>query len=95
MLADVFENFRNMSLEIYKLDPANDLPVLLEIMNIEKVENLVANWHHKTEYIIHIKNLKQALNHGLVLKRIHRGMKFNQKAWLKWYIDMNTELRKK
>ena len=32
-----------MSLEIYKLDPANDLPVLLEIMNIEKVENLVAN----------------------------------------------------
>ena len=79
MLADVFENFRNMSLEIYKLDPANDLPVLLEIMNIEKVKNLVV----KTEYIIHIKNLKQALNHGLVLKRIHRGMKLNQKAWLK------------
>ena len=79
MLADVFENFRNMSLEIYKIDPANDLPVLLEIMNIEKVENLVANWHHKTEYIIHIKNLKQALNHGLVLKRIHRGIKFKKK----------------
>ena len=79
MLADVFENFRNMSLEIYKLDPANDLPVLLEIMNIEKVKNLVV----KTEYIIHIKNLKQALNHGLVLKKIHRGMKLNQKAWLK------------
>ena len=79
MLADVFENFRNMSLEIYKLDPSNDLPVLLETMNIEKVANLVANWHHKTEYIIHIKNLKQALNHGLVLKRIHRGIKFKKK----------------
>ena len=75
MLADVFENFRNMSLEIYKIDPANDLPVLLEIMNIEKVKNLVV----KTEYIIHIKNLKQALNHGLVLKRIHRGIKFKKK----------------
>ena len=74
MLADVFENFRNMSLEIYKIDPANDLPVLLEIMNIEKVENLVANWHHKTEYIIHIKNLKQTLNHGLFWKGYIEGL---------------------
>ena len=40
------------------------------------------------------KNLKQALNHGLILKRVHRVIQFNQKAWLKPYIDMNTELRK-
>ena len=38
-------------------------------MKIEKVEKLVANLHDKTEYVIHIRNLKQALNHGLVLKK--------------------------
>ena len=44
---------------------------------------------------MHIRNLKQALNHGLVLKKVHRVMKFNQNAWLKPYIDMNTDPRKK
>ena len=64
-------------------------------MKIEKSEKLVANLHDKTEYVIHIRNLKQALNHRLVLKNVHRVMKFNQNAWLKPYIDMNTDLRKK
>ena len=73
----------------------NDLPFLPERMKIEKVEKLVANLHDKTEYVIHIRNLKQALNHGLVLKKVHRVIKFNQNAWLKPYIDMNTDLRKK
>ena len=41
-------------------------------MKIEKVEKLVANLHDKTEYVIHIRNLKQALNHGLILKKVHR-----------------------
>ena len=64
-------------------------------MKIEKVEKLVANLHDKTEYVIHIRNLKQALNHGLVLKKVHRVIKFNQNAWLKPYIDMSADLRKK
>ena len=50
--------------------------------------------HNKKKYIVHIKSLKQALNHGLKLKRVHRIIEFNQKAWLKPYINMNTELRK-
>ena len=49
----------------------------------------------KTEYVIYIRNLKQALNHGLILKNVHRVLKFNQKAWLKRCIDMNTNLRRK
>ena len=58
----------------------NDLPFLHETMKIEKVEKLVANLHDKTEYVIHIRNLKQALHHGLVLKKVHRVIKFNQNA---------------
>ena len=46
------------------------------------------------KYVAHINTLKQALNHGLKLKKIHRGIEFSQKEWLKPYIDMNTELRK-
>ena len=49
----------------------------------------------KKEYVIHIKKLKQALNHGLVLKKVCSVIKVNKKAWLKPYIEMNTELRKK
>ena len=56
---------------------------------------LVANLHDKTEYVICIKNLKQALNQGLVSQKVHRKIKFNQNAWLKPYIDMNTDLSKK
>ena len=42
----------------------------------------------------HIRALKQALNHGLILNEVHRVIQFNQEAWLKPYIDMNTKLRK-
>ena len=64
-------------------------------MKIEKIEKLVADLHNNKEYVIQIRNLKQALNNGLVLKKVHRVIKFNQNAWLKPYIDMNTDLRKK
>ena len=45
--------------------------------------------------MLYTRNLKQTLSHGLVLKKVHRIIKFNEKGWLKPYIDMNTELRKK
>ena len=65
-------------------------------MKIEKTEKLVANLHDKTKYIAQIRNLKQALNHELVLKKkIHRVIKFSQNALLSSYIDMYTDLRKK
>ena len=51
--------------------------------------------HNKKEYVLHIRNLNQALNHRLVLKKVHRVIHLNQKAWIKLYIDVNTELRKK
>ena len=67
----------------------NDLLFFLERMKIEKVvKKLVTDLHDKTEYVIHVRNLKQALNHGLVLRKVHREIKFNQNALLKPYIDM-------
>ena len=60
----------------------NDLPFLPDRMKIEKVKNMLSTCMIK-EYVIHIRSLKQALNHGLVLKKLHRVIKFNQEAWLK------------
>ena len=64
-------------------------------MRIEKVEKLVTNLYDKTEYVIHLRNLKQALNYGIELKKVHRMIKFNQSVWLKLYIDINTNLRQR
>ena len=47
----------------------NDLSFLLERTKIEKGEMPVADLHEKTEYVIHIRNSKQALNHELVLEK--------------------------
>ena len=60
----------------------------------EKVEKLVANLHNNTEYVIRIRKLKQALNHWLGLKTLHKIIKLNKNAWLKPCIDINTDLKK-
>ena len=56
----------------------NDLPFLPERMKTENVRNFVANLHDKTEYVIHIRNLNKALIHGLILRKVHRAISFNQ-----------------
>ena len=65
------------------------MPFLLERKKIEKVEKLAVDLHNKTEYVIHKRNLKEALNNRLVFKKVHRVIKFNQNSWLKPYTDMN------
>ena len=55
----------------------NDLQLLPAERKIEKVKKHLVNLHDKTEYVISIRNLKQALNHRLVLKKVHRVIKFN------------------
>ena len=75
-------------------DLHSGLPFLSERMEINKCKKLICNLSNKKKYAIHVNSLKQALNHGLKLKKIHRVIEFNQKEWLKPYIDMNTELRK-
>ena len=73
----------------------SDMSSLPERMKIDKTQKLMCNLHDKKKYVVHISILKQALDHGLKLKKVHRVIEFNQEAWLKKYIDMNTELRKK
>ena len=56
-----------------------------KIKTEKKIEKLAVTFYDKKGLVLHIRNLKQALNLGLVLQK---------KAWLKIYMDMNTELRK-
>ena len=59
------------------------------------MKKLICSIEDKEKYVIHIRALKLALNHGLKLKQVHKAIKCKQKVWLKPYSDMNTELRKK
>ena len=68
-------------------------PFLPERIKVKKFHNFVCNLYNKDNYVAHTRTLKQALNYGLILKKVHRAINFNQKAWLKPYIDMNTKLR--
>ena len=63
-------------------------------MKINNCTKLVCNVQDKENYPVHILALKQALNHGLKLTKVHSVIEFRQEYWLKPYIDMNTELRK-
>ena len=60
-------------------------------MKIEKFEKVVANLRDEKECVIYIKDLKQALNHGLVMKKV--SLNSIKKSWLKPYTDMKIELR--
>ena len=59
-----------------------------------KCTKLFCTVQDKENYVVHLRALKQALNYGLILKKVHGISEFRQEAWLKPYIDMNTELRK-
>ena len=72
----------------------SDLPFLPERVKVGNCTRLVCNLQDKEDYPVHILALKQALNHGLKLSKVHSVIEFTQKDWLKKYIDMNTELRK-
>ena len=73
----------------------SDLPFLPERMAINNTKKLVCNLNDKKNYVVHLNVLKQALDHGLKLRKVHRVIEFDQEAWLKEYIDVNSELRKK
>ena len=71
-------------------DLHKDLPFLTKSKKVNKVEKLICSVEDKQKHVMHIRVLKQALNHALVLRKVHRVIQFNEKDWLKPYIDMNT-----
>ena len=58
-------------------DLHSDLPFLPERIKIDKYKKLMCNLYDKKSYFVHIRSLKQALNHGLILKKVHRVIQFN------------------
>ncbi|KAL4153040.1 hypothetical protein QTP88_000873 [Uroleucon formosanum] len=78
-------------------DRHNDLPFLPQnsIPPGSKVHKLMATFEPKKNYIVHYRNLQQALNNGLIVEKIHRVIQFKQSPWLAKYIELNTNMRKK
>ena len=65
----------------------------LKLSKPASVKKLTQNLNDKKNYVIHYRNLKQALENGLVLKKVHRVLSFKQSKWLAPYIEFNTKMR--
>ena len=72
----------------------NDYPLAPEKVKIDKVDKLISSFLPKKHHVLHYKNLKQYLKEGMILKKVHRGLKFVQSPWMEPYIRKNTNLRK-
>ena len=75
-------------------DSHNDYPLAPEKLKVDKIDKLIFSFLPKRPYVVHYKNLRQYLQEGMILKKIHRGIKFYQSPWMEPYIRKNTDLRK-
>ena len=72
----------------------NDYPLAPEKLKVNGVEKLISHFKSHKNYVIHYRNLRQCLEMGLKITKVHRGISFNQSPWMEPYIRKNTELRK-
>ena len=87
-------NIIELDLE-YPKELHNSYPLAPEKIRIDKVSKLIPTLYDKKNYICHIKNLQFYVDLGLKIKKIHRSLEFDQRPWMKSYIEFNTELRKR
>ena len=73
----------------------NDYPLAPEKITVDNVEKLICSFKPKNHYVLHYRNLKQYLEEDMILKKVHRGIKFYQLNWMEPYIRKNIDLRKK
>ncbi|XP_072046800.1 uncharacterized protein [Amphiura filiformis] len=76
-------------------DLHNDFPLAPERLIVNKVEKLIPNLNDKEKYVIHHVALKQCLELGLKLTKVHQGIKYREEPFMKPYIEKNTRLRTK
>ena len=72
----------------------NDYPLAPEKLKVNGVEKLISHFKPHKNYVIHYRNLRQCLEMGLKITKVHRGITFNQRPWMVPYINKNTKLRK-
>ena len=61
-------------------------------MKFNQCDKLLCNLYDKNNYVVHVRSLNQILDHELILKKVYKVIQFNQEAWLKEYIEINTKL---
>ena len=75
-------------------DTHNDYPLAPEKIKVNGVEKLICHFKPRIHYVIHYRTLRQCLELGMRLTKVHRGISFYQSSWMEAYIRKNTELRK-
>ena len=75
-------------------DTHKDYPLAPKKLKVDKINKLICSFLPKRHYVLHYKNFKQYLQEGMILKKVHRGIKFYQSPWMEPYIRKNTDLRK-
>ncbi|PFX12388.1 putative uncharacterized transposon-derived protein F54H12.3 [Stylophora pistillata] len=76
-------------------DHFNDYPPAPENLLIGKVYKLTCTLNEKKKYIVHHEALKKYMSLGIEIGKIHRIIRFEERPWMKKYIDLNTSLRAK
>lgn len=72
----------------------DELPFLPESTNIGGSKKLCATLTEKKNYVVSLRNLQQAIRHGLEVRALHKVLKFDQSNWIKSYIELNNNIRR-
>ena len=72
----------------------NEYPLAVESVKVHGVRKLIPNLYDKEKYVVHHEALRCYLENGMVLKKIHSGISYEERDFMKEFIDINAEARK-